>query len=150
MFGRTSNLKRTLAFAAVLLSLSTLGQACGFYCYLGACGVRTDAAASGCSCCHHTKASAISAGSIEEHHEGHDSCPCSDECWCHEAPQPFDQVKSSGEPLELTDASLFSAFDAYLSDPVAFHVVAWNLGVPPDACHCSAVERCSKLCRFLI
>ncbi|WP_442483377.1 hypothetical protein [Aeoliella sp. SH292] len=150
MFGRSHNLKRMVASGAILLSLSTLAQACGFYCYLGACGASIETTLSECTCCHQGGSFAEEPCAPEQSSEEHDACPCSEECWCHEAPQPYDQAKSNGEPLKLAYFTLIAIVDPYFSDVVACRADQLNLRVPPDAGDHSAVERCSKLCRFLI
>lgn len=153
MFRRVHNLKQVIALGAVLLSLSTLAQSCGLYCYLGACGPKSEASNSGCSCCHthgdHGGVTCTTASS--ERHDGDaESCPCSEGCWCHQAPQPFELPKPTIDTTEFTYLCVFATYGEpvvnVIDDQIRFF--AWRS--PPDGAELSAVSRCARLCRFLI
>ncbi|QDV73690.1 hypothetical protein [Botrimarina mediterranea] len=148
------NLKHAVAIVAVLLSLSAMAQSAGIYCYFGACeaGPAASEAASG-GCCHSHTCKADEEpkpreGGRSQHR--HEPCPCPDSCWCQQAPQPSVLPKSIGEPVELAFLSVLAVCDDVVGDRESDlrANIAWS--VPPGLSEQSAVDRCAKLCRFLI
>ncbi len=154
MFPRVDNLKQQIAVAAIVLSLSTLAQNAGLYCYFGACG--TDWVASSTepdACC---RTHACHAGEQpappedEQSQHRHDSCPCPDSCWCHQAPQPFESPKSFDEPFELALLGAFAICNDLVPGGLSDQWTSVTWSAPPDLDEESAIRRCAKLCRFLI
>ncbi|MAT68542.1 MAG: hypothetical protein CMJ58_03365 [Planctomycetaceae bacterium] len=151
MFPRVDNLKQHIAVAAILLSLSTLAQNAGFYCALGAC--RTGEVASSAepeSCCHKRVCHSDEKPAPQqgqEHQHRHDSCPCPDSCWCHQAPQPIELPTSFDETFEL---AVFAICNDLVAGGLSDEWTSLTWSAPPDLDDESALRRCAKLCRFLI
>jgi hypothetical protein len=151
---RANNLKQSIAFAAILLALSSLAQNAGLYCYLGACETML-VASSGedHSCCHHHACHAPEQPAAPcEEPLGHrpDSCPCPANCWCHQAVQAFELPKSFNEPFELTLSGVVAICDDLVAGGVSDQRTLLTWALPPGFVDESAVGRCAKLCRFLI
>jgi hypothetical protein len=151
MFRRANNLKQAIAITAILLALSSLAQNAGLYCYLGACEAESVASSVEVgSCCHHHATHGQEQPAPCKEPFGHDSCPCPESCWCHQAPQPFELPKSFDEPFAFAFLGIVAICNDLTSGSVSDQrtFVAW--AVPPDLGDESSVDRCAKLCRFLI
>lgn len=155
MFGRADNLKQRVAIGAILLSLSTLAQHAGLYCYFGACEVAVSVSSENlqsCCPCHKCRSSQeqLAAHNDEPGVPGHESCPCPDDCWCHQPQQPFELPKSFDVPLQLVIHDLFvhadNAFVGGITEQSCLPTVSFQVDIGES----SAVRRCARLCRFLI
>jgi hypothetical protein len=150
MFATANNLKQAIAIAAILLSLSTLAQTSGLYCHLGACGAEPPGSVGEKhTCCQHQKCESKEP-SLPLGERRHNSCPCPDSCWCHQAPQPFQPTQSFDESFEGSLLDVFVICNDIVAGGVVDQetLVTWSLA--PDLEDESAVCRCAQLCRFLI
>lgn len=160
MYRRADKLKRAIACAAVLLSLSTLAQGSGMFCYLGACGESAVSQLHGehsccqrvsvCrqACCGDDQQSAAHCDDPDNHR--HDSCPCPEQCWCHVAPQPLEPPKTSALPVEQALQAVCNIDNPHVGGPCPQPTTSTRRAAPPGVGDQPALARCAQLCRFLI
>ena len=158
MFQRCDNLKRAISLLGVALALSSTLQQTRAFCYLAGCAPTSSDNVAEEHCCsdHECPYSRERAAAAEQDHSVDDlcrscptQCPCPQDCWCHQSPEPFELPRSVPVPSELLVLG-----SVYLD--VTFIGAQHGNQVSPDANFAildssvkSASQFCAHLCRFL-
>lgn len=165
MIRRYNNSKQITALLGVALALLPSVQHLHLLCHLGGCAT-SFSTETACNehgnletktCCHshaHACTSTRETSFPSQQEDGIDehsrSCPCPPDCWCHQAPQPFELPKCPLEPIEMLLQSIAQG-DATNVTAIDFHpTLSYDRFSVFATSTESTVQRCAQLCRFLI
>jgi len=158
MFQRCDNLKRVISLLGVALALSSTLQQTRAFCYLAGCAPTSKIDTSEEHCCsnHDCPHSRERDATAEQDRSRDDlcrsypgQCPCPQDCWCHQSPEPFEVPRIVLVPSELLVLGPVYMDVAFMGAPHGDQFSQDATIAILDSSVKSATQVCAHLCRFL-